>query len=345
MRPVTLNLGGIQDPQVSAALQEIQRASQDTLQNDTSSSGAAISTLVGATLGSNGPEIPYFIDQYHVQYLSLAIPPGSGSLRFVLGGPTTFYVATNGSDANSGLTSGTPWLTLAHAMAVITQKYDFGGQTVTLQAVAGHAIFSGQQLPVTPWVGGGSFIYDGGGGSISFTGVTQIDGTIAVKQGALPGPFTIQNVTITSSAGAAINMASLLVASASIVIIGSGVTFGSGSFLAYVAAGGFIQLLNNFSVSGGGNSLLFASGGLISTNGVPISVNFTSSVAYSTATVWVQGAGLIFIGTVSFLNGGNVGGATSRYLAATAGTIITGGGQNFIPGANPGTATPPGSYQ
>lgn len=45
MRPVTLNLTGIKDPQVLAALMEIQRASQDTLQSDSSSPGAAMGTV------------------------------------------------------------------------------------------------------------------------------------------------------------------------------------------------------------------------------------------------------------------------------------------------------------
>jgi hypothetical protein len=45
MRPVTLNLLGIKDPQVSAALQEVQRASQDTLISDSSSPGAAMGTV------------------------------------------------------------------------------------------------------------------------------------------------------------------------------------------------------------------------------------------------------------------------------------------------------------
>lgn len=45
MRPVTLTLLGIKDPQVAAALAEIQRASQDTLQNDNSSSGSALATV------------------------------------------------------------------------------------------------------------------------------------------------------------------------------------------------------------------------------------------------------------------------------------------------------------
>lgn len=67
MRPVTISLNGIKDPQVAAALQEIERASQDTLQNDTSSSGSAMATLTGAA----ADEVAYFTSQYTTAFASL----------------------------------------------------------------------------------------------------------------------------------------------------------------------------------------------------------------------------------------------------------------------------------
>lgn len=45
MRPVTLALGGIKDPAILAAFLELQRASQDTLQNDNSTPGNALATV------------------------------------------------------------------------------------------------------------------------------------------------------------------------------------------------------------------------------------------------------------------------------------------------------------
>lgn len=61
MRPITLNLTGIKDPQVVAALLEIQRASYDTLQQDSSSPGAAMGTAPFPTDGSFAPNtFPYF---------------------------------------------------------------------------------------------------------------------------------------------------------------------------------------------------------------------------------------------------------------------------------------------
>jgi hypothetical protein len=121
---------------------------------------------------------------------------GGAGPRIVLPGATTFYVATNGSDANDGLTPATAWATFAHAMAVITGQIDFGGQTVTLQAVAGHAAFT-STLNITPWVGGGAFIFDGANGG----NTTTNNPCIAVGPGALPGPVTVQNTGVLSASG------------------------------------------------------------------------------------------------------------------------------------------------
>src|SRR5437868_13802362 len=68
--------------------------------------------------------------------------PYTTLLRRKTNAPTTFYVATNGNDANDGLTLATPWLTFAHAMAVIGGQIDFSGQPNVLQLVAGHAAFT-----------------------------------------------------------------------------------------------------------------------------------------------------------------------------------------------------------
>lgn len=67
MRPVTLDLGGVNDPKVAAALLEVQRASQDTLQNDTSSSGSAMATLIGAA----ADEIAYFTSSTTTAFTAL----------------------------------------------------------------------------------------------------------------------------------------------------------------------------------------------------------------------------------------------------------------------------------
>lgn len=67
MRPVTLHTFGIKDPQVVAALKEIERASNDTLQNDQSSSGGAMATLIGAAAN----QIAYFTGQYTTAYTAL----------------------------------------------------------------------------------------------------------------------------------------------------------------------------------------------------------------------------------------------------------------------------------
>lgn len=340
MRPVTLYLGGIKDPAVVAAFTEIQKASHDTLQNDSSSSGGAISTLVGATLGSGGPEIPYFTDQYHVKYLPIGTNgfPASGSLRLVLGGPTTFYVATNGSDSNNGLTSGTPWLTLAHAMAVITGQYDFGGQAITLQGVAGHAAFT-SPLNVTPWTGGGSLTFDGGGGTIAATNVDAVNVT-----GTCPGTITFQNYTLSATGvGNGIN-----VIGANNVNIGAGMNFGPcGAITLSINYSALLQILADFTISGGAQSFYQPTAGSTirhqKTGGGSVKAALTGTPAFSTAFCVVPNA------FISFNSGSQVvfsGPATGpRYLAFLNGVIFgTGGAPLYLPGSSAGSQSSGGQY-
>lgn len=56
--------------------------------------------------------------------------------RYKLTGAATFYVSASGSDTNPG-TSGSPWLTLTHAMAYIAGNIDGNGFPVTVNIGAG----------------------------------------------------------------------------------------------------------------------------------------------------------------------------------------------------------------
>src|ERR1700722_10637663 len=154
MRPVTLNLNGIKDPQVAAALMEVQRASQDTLQSDSSSPGAAMATVPFPPDSSFGPNTFAYFSQtganirmafaaltaFGRSLLALTSVSGLISLlgiRIPLSSPITFYVSNSGSDSNSGLTVGTPFLTIGHALNVASSKYDAAQQTITIQCADG----------------------------------------------------------------------------------------------------------------------------------------------------------------------------------------------------------------
>jgi hypothetical protein len=275
--------------------------------------------------------------------------PGSidGSLdtRIKLTAATTFYVGTNGNDANDGLSTGTPWATFAHAMTKITGYYDFGGQTVTLQVVAGSGNYT-ERLTLSPWIGGGSFIFDGGGKTINYAGVVTNDGAIFLQGSALPGIATIQNVTITTTQGASSLVTGVFVQSASSLKIGTGVTFGA-NFSAHILAlnpGSIIFLAASLTISGNATYGFFVNGGVIRVFSTGISITFSVAVSISPVTLALN-SGLISLPTslVTWVNPGNVTG--QRYAASTNGIVTSqGGGLNFIPGTIAGVVSSGGQY-
>jgi hypothetical protein len=247
-----------------------------------------------------------------------------------------FYVATNGVDVATGGTAAAPWLTFAYAMSQLTSVFDFGGQTVTLQAVAGHAAFT-QTLNVTGWTGGGSFVYDGGGGSITAANSIYISGTI-------PGQFMPQNVTLVSTNGICLYMNGI-----GVVTIGTGVTFGACTNV-HIFCGVGAQVNgpqgDHYTISGD------ASFTHVDVNSGTVFLGNCGIVFVGTRTfnVFVQAvfSGLIVFGNNTFkdsVSGGTPTVHASKFAASLNGVIYTGGaGVNYLPGNSPGSTSSGGQY-
>ena len=263
---------------------------------------------------------------------------GGAGPRIVLNSATTFYIADNGNDANDGLASTRPWLTPAHASSVLFgNTYDFGGQAVTLQAVAGHAAFT-SGLHLFPWVGGGSFAYDGGGGSISATNDNAIDNL----NGALPGQATITNVALSATGSGVFNGRCIFLFSAGVVNIGSGVSFGSAGKFQIQAANASVIFINaDYSITGSAFGHWAATtSGIIQTNGsrtITLSgtPNFTNAFCFANTAATVLAGGNAFVGAAT----------GSRFnVSQAASIIVNGAGLNYFPGSVAGTITAPGTY-
>lgn len=96
--------------------------------------------------------------QYTLSQIKSAVGGGG---RTILTGNTNYYVSATGSDSNDGLSSGTSWATLQHAMLYIAENIDLAGFIITVNIGAG--TFPG--FGTTGCVGGGVIMFKGAGPS------------------------------------------------------------------------------------------------------------------------------------------------------------------------------------
>ncbi|MHC5542321.1 hypothetical protein ACYOEI_29205, partial [Singulisphaera rosea] len=82
--------------------------------------------------------------------------------RIKLTANATYYVATTGNDSNPG-TSGSPWLTVQHAVDYALNTVDSGGFNVTISVANG--TYTGAASITKPMVGGGLLIIQGNVGT------------------------------------------------------------------------------------------------------------------------------------------------------------------------------------
>jgi hypothetical protein len=248
--------------------------------------------------------------------------------RIKLTANTTFYVSASGSDANGGLTSGTPWATLQHAWNTIATQYDLNGfvatvnvsgaLTVGLQAVGalvgGACGVIGQQPFVLNFLAGSSL-------TASSSAIIAAAGTVVSVMGS---------GTLSASAG------NTLYAIEGGQIYFSGITFGPASGNHITAQqGGVVQALGSYTITGGAGGHLVAANSA-SINGGGFTVTLSGTPAFSSAFASATIGSSLQMTAVTYS-----GSATGqRYVAAFGGTINTnGGGANYFPGSSAGSAT------
>jgi len=309
------------------------------LLNESASSTAANRFAIGSDLSIAGKQAALLrYDGTASRWYALVRPGG----REVLTADRTYYVRTDGNDANDGLSnaSGGAFATIQRAYDIIT-TLDLGGFTATIQ-IADGTYTAGLNQTVSP-VGGNVAIVGNvatPANVIISTSTAPALGFISPVNATLSG-LTLQTTGSTnnrciSAAGAGVN-----------IFIGPSMVFGScsGSHI-FSNRNALVSLDNDYAISGGGTRHYVAGqGGVISGSGKTVTLSGTP--AFSTAFADASLSGIIQAPSMTY-SGSATG---SRYSAASGGVINTGSGGNtsYFPGNAAGSganfsASPWGLY-
>jgi hypothetical protein len=301
---------------------------------------AAIHAKVNAPTGPQvlqGGEL-LFNDDYELLWdgtsLILINPPTRQRLNAAL----NLYVATTGSDANQGLTSGNPFLTIQHAINYVANNLDLCGQNVTINVADG--TYTGAVSVNAPWVGSGTVTLLGD----TTTPANCIISTTSANCISVNGfgsTLTIEGFKLqTTTSGHAISCTQ----GGSCFTTGN-MNFGSVSGVNFahlnVLNNGLIQITANYTISGGaayhisittGGQIILAAG---------LTVTLTGTPAFANQFVGVIGLGYVQIYSITF-SGSATG---TRYSVTLNGVIYTNsGGATYLPGNASGSTATGGQY-
>jgi hypothetical protein len=255
----------------------------------------------------------------------------SSDVREYLTAARTYYVRTDGSDSNDGLTNTSTgaFLTIQRAVNVVCGEIDCGSQTVIIQVEDG-----AYNAPVTlrPFVGTSTVILRG---DVTTPTNVTIDSGTSNAIFATGGRWSIQGFKISTS-----GTADGLTADGPARVTFSAMDFGAcGRNQVIAVSGGFIVGTNAYTISGGAFAHIAGSTmSRIALSGATITL--TGTPTFGAFAYVAMGSGLeVYTTTIT-------GSATGkRYDANTNGVIHTnGGGANFFPGNVAGTTTTGGQY-
>lgn len=259
-------------------------------------------------------------------------------VRDVLSAARAYYVRTDGSDSNDGLTdaAGGAFLTLSKALSVIA-TIDFNGYTVTIQLGDGTYSSTTVSVPVTVGQATASkLVIQGNATTPANVVLSHTSGwTGAITAGA-GTRVLVKNLKLTGNTNTY-----GLVATAGGYLEYSNIDFGSGG-LAHMTAtdGGLIRQVGAYAISGGSGIHFYAQlDGKIFAQSLTITLSGTP--AFSNAFALASGLGVI-VSQSTFS-----GSATGKRYDATSNALIQtyGAGANYFPGNSAGTTATGGLYQ
>lgn len=250
----------------------------------------------------------------------------------VLTSSRTYYVRTDGSDSNDGLTntSGGAFKSVQKAIDTVASLI-IGANNVTIKLADGtYSNSDANVLVSSPWLGTGTVTIEGNTttpGNVILSG-NQGDGTILLKAGRL----TITGMRIEGSFGVCVSGLARL-------DIGAKIEFGTiTNYQIYVNNQGFIWCRNSYSIVGDFNTHIIVIGpGVVDIAGITIS--FIGSRTY-TAYAYIDRNGTLLHHVNTFDDGAGsppVVTGSKYYLANGGGIFVNGAGTSYLPGSTAGT--------
>ncbi len=255
-------------------------------------------------------------------------------MREKLTAARTYYVRTDGNDANNGLanTAGGAFLTIQKAVDVVFGALDLGGYNVTIQLADGS--YSAGMAQASPQVGAGLITIQGNASSPGNVIVTATAAAaVAVRGGAVMHvkDFEVRTVTsgtcLLASTGAFLSFANMRVGPCA-------------NHQIRADDMGRIQCTGNYAIVGGGQSHWCAvGGGLIRCQSRTITLTGTPAFSAAFANNQICGMSIVNVNTFS-------GSATgTRYVIDTNSVVYVGGaGVGYLPGNASGTAVTGAQY-
>lgn len=297
---------------------------------------------VGGPVATNAGDL--VLGQLYDAIYDTALNSGAGGFHIIivadlsLSANTTFYVRTDGSDANTGTanTAGGAWLTLQHAWDVVS-LLNLNGFRATIQIADGtygsmlaEGMAPGQRES-------GNILFLGNTGTPANVIITSTSPALGATILAAGGQMTISGMELRCTGGNA-----LQATVGGVISIGASVRFGvvtGGSHIrsdigSYIAAGA------SYSIVGAAPIHINATQNGVF-NSPSITVTVSGTPAFSTAFAVASGGGQIGAASVTY-----TGAATGpRYSATLNGVINTGGGgANYFPGNSAGASSTGGQY-
>lgn len=249
----------------------------------------------------------------------------AGWIKEVLSADRTYYVATTGSNAASGLAVGSPWLTIQKAADFISRNLDLNGFNVTVQLADGTYT---ENLVAKPAAGSGTILVKGNVATPANVLLTSATGLTVSADGPLNTQYKLDGVKIASG------NACVFAGNRARITLGA-VNFGASTYYHMQAyLGGEIVCAANYTVSGNTTYHAYAYlGGMIAI--AQRTITLSGAIAFSDSFVTLASGSRLYANGCTF-----TGTATGkRYALDNASLCYIGvASTTYFPGSVTGTS-------